>query len=424
MTDLQQASLLQWDLTSQSTQLSDFHSSRPHKQLSTCLTTFWIHAQSMHPLSSLKTAAQWCMYQSSRRVQIARSIWLQPIRLWFRQLNISKPTFHALMWFLTGILQTATCLLELSLGRVSQLCKPLLQYPQRLERTDLWVKPMDYYCAPGIGPDKNEWLPLTVIPCTVMVIMRTGTVMCQLLVHKEELCQAWMRLIISTQPLKTTIFWPFINVYFSFVHIGFEYFALPKNDIPTPALIWVAPKPITRHQKKARNAFYDDCGLPNQLDTYNHLLHNIDGRVILGKKHFDTLALNEDNAVINYEFSEAADGNWLKTKLDLSHLTPKSSSLWPSDVDVCLMIAVNLSWFVTSNASSTLEVQFRLLWRKNIIRLEPQEITIMRKSIAALERMGQIHQIHNGQWLDKDMLAPKPHQEVIQNIKDFFGDAA
>ncbi len=49
----------------------------------------------------------------------------------------------------------------------------------------------------------------------------------------------------------------------------------------------------------------------------------------------------------------------------------------------------------------------------------PPKILIMRKSIAALAKVGQIRQIHDGQWLFKALFAPKPHQEHISNIKDF-----
>jgi hypothetical protein len=44
----------------------------------------------------------------------------------------------------------------------------------------------------------------------------------------------------------------------------------------------------------------------------------------------------------------------------------------------------------------------------------------MQKSIAALEKVGQIRQIHDGQWLFKALLAPEPHQEHVSNIKDFI----
>jgi hypothetical protein len=43
----------------------------------------------------------------------------------------------------------------------------------------------------------------------------------------------------------------------------------------------------------------------------------------------------------------------------------------------------------------------------------------MRKAIAALEKVGHIRQIHDGRWLFKAVLAPKPHQEHVENIGDF-----
>jgi hypothetical protein len=43
----------------------------------------------------------------------------------------------------------------------------------------------------------------------------------------------------------------------------------------------------------------------------------------------------------------------------------------------------------------------------------------MCKAITALEKVGHIHQITEGRWLFKALLAPKPHQEHVQNIDDF-----
>jgi hypothetical protein len=43
----------------------------------------------------------------------------------------------------------------------------------------------------------------------------------------------------------------------------------------------------------------------------------------------------------------------------------------------------------------------------------------MRRAIAALEKVGQIHQTTDGCWLFKALLASKPHQEHVQNIDDF-----
>jgi hypothetical protein len=43
----------------------------------------------------------------------------------------------------------------------------------------------------------------------------------------------------------------------------------------------------------------------------------------------------------------------------------------------------------------------------------------MQKAVVALEKVGQIHQITNGRWLFKAVLAPKPHQEHVRHIEDF-----
>jgi len=47
------------------------------------------------------------------------------------------------------------------------------------------------------------------------------------------------------------------------------------------------------------------------------------------------------------------------------------------------------------------------------------ETKIMRKCIEALAKVGHIHQITDGSWLFKAVLAPKPHQEHIAHIDDF-----
>jgi hypothetical protein len=48
-----------------------------------------------------------------------------------------------------------------------------------------------------------------------------------------------------------------------------------------------------------------------------------------------------------------------------------------------------------------------------------REMPIMHKCIAALAKVGQIIQIHDGCWLFKALLAAKPHQEHISNINKF-----
>jgi hypothetical protein len=82
--------------------------------------------------------------------------------------------------------------------------------------------------------------------------------------------------------------------------------------------IRVAPKPKCR--RKMRNVFYDDRGFPNQSDKFDHLLHNIDGGVILCKKKHPQPPLNFDNPTFNYKFDESIHAKKIKSKLLFDHL--------------------------------------------------------------------------------------------------------
>ncbi len=101
----------------------------------------------------------------------------------------------------------------------------------------------------------------------------------------------------------------------------------PVGEPPSkPAPIRVVPKPAMCVRKKARNMFYDDRGFPDESDAYNHLLHNVDGGVVLHKKKFDAPALDQDDPEFNYIFSKADHGDRLKNELDLSHLSPEQGA--------------------------------------------------------------------------------------------------
>jgi hypothetical protein len=74
-----------------------------------------------------------------------------------------------------------------------------------------------------------------------------------------------------------------------------------------------------RSKKKSWNVFYDNCGFLDKLDAYSHLLHNIEGGIVLWKKKYGTPTLDKDDPVFNYVYYEAKHGKHLK-ELDLSHL--------------------------------------------------------------------------------------------------------
>jgi hypothetical protein len=99
-------------------------------------------------------------------------------------------------------------------------------------------------------------------------------------------------------------------------------------SIPTglPVPIRVVPEPALCAKKKARNVFYDNNGFPDESDAYDHLLHNINGGVVLRKKKFDTPVLDLDDRVFDFVYSKDKHGKHLKKELDLSYLQPKQSA--------------------------------------------------------------------------------------------------
>ncbi len=98
--------------------------------------------------------------------------------------------------------------------------------------------------------------------------------------------------------------------------------ALKTNDSVSP--ICVTPKPKCR--SKAWNVFYDNRGFPDQSDEFNHLLHNIDGRVILRKKKHPHPPLDINNSTFNYIFDESLHAEKIKSMLSLNHLAPSEAA--------------------------------------------------------------------------------------------------
>jgi hypothetical protein len=79
-------------------------------------------------------------------------------------------------------------------------------------------------------------------------------------------------------------------------------------------------------RKKLRNVFYDDCGFPDQSDEFDHLMHNIDGGVILHKKKHPQSPLDVDDPSFNYKFDEALHFDKLKSDLSIDHLLPANQA--------------------------------------------------------------------------------------------------
>jgi hypothetical protein len=149
-------------------------------------------------------------------------------------------------------------------------------------------------------------------------------------------------------------------------------------------------------------------------------MHNIDGGVILRKKKHPQPPLDVDDPEFNYKFDEALHSGQLKSELSIAHLSPANQA------DVVALI--KKYWMVFDERGTfTPIIDYKcVIDTGNAAPIAIKKINygtrktpIMQKCIAALEKVGQIVQIHDGHWLFKALLAAKPHQEHVLDIEDF-----
>ncbi len=200
-----------------------------------------------------------------------------------------------------------------------------------------------------------------------------------------------------------------------------SYSAPPVNILP--ALPIALPIRVAAKQKEhgcLKNVFMDDRGFPDQSDEFDTLLHNIDGGKILRKLKHPPPSIDVPDSPFHFTFDESIHGARLKEQLDLSHLDP------PTQLVVINLIKKYWSvfdehgaWVPVQNYECVINTGNAPPIAVKKIQYGPKELPIMRKAIAALEKVSHIRQIHNGRWLFKAVLAPKPHQEQVEKIGDF-----
>ena len=190
------------------------------------------------------------------------------------------------------------------------------------------------------------------------------------------------------------------------------------GDKPIQPPIRVSPKP--KRRRKAHNVFIDDRGFPDESDYYDTLLATMDGGTVLRKTKFPPPDLDVVDPTFNVQYDPEKHAAVLDQYLDLSHLD--------EDIQRDLRSLIIKYWAVFDESTVFVPVKnyecvidtgdARPIAVKKI-HYGHLETPIMRQCIAALEKVGHIRQIHDGSWLFKALLAPKPHQEHIYNIADF-----
>ena len=182
----------------------------------------------------------------------------------------------------------------------------------------------------------------------------------------------------------------------------------------------IRPAPKHKKGRKRKNIFYDDRGFPDQSDEFDYLLHSIDGGRIIRKRKHPAPQLDVIDPAFHATYNEALHGDRLRKELDIGHL--------PQDIQTQVYALFIEFWSVfdekglfvpVKDYECVIDTGSARPISVSKINYGPREIPIMRKCIAALEKLGQIKQISEGGWLFKALLAAKPHQEHITNIADF-----
>jgi hypothetical protein len=189
----------------------------------------------------------------------------------------------------------------------------------------------------------------------------------------------------------------------------------PPSKLP----IRVTPK-IRGNAGKRKNVFIDDRGFPNQSDKLDSLLHNVDSGTIFRKQKHPAPPLDAIDPRFHAVYDEKLDGEQLRKNINLSHLDASLQSkiyglikkYWP-------VFSAKGQFVLVKDYSCVIDTGTAKPTAVKKIRYGPREIPIMEKCITTLEMLGHIRQVHNGEWLFKALLAPKPHQEGVTNIRDF-----
>jgi hypothetical protein len=150
------------------------------------------------------------------------------------------------------------------------------------------------------------------------------------------------------------------------------------------------------------------------------LLHDFDCGPVLWKLKHPLPPLNVANPLFSFQYDRSLHDAHLHQDLNLSHLdTTLQQTIyaliikyWPVFDNRGVFIPImNYECVIDTRNTHPIAI-------KKIV-YGPKKIPIMPKAMAALKKVGHICQIHNGRWLFKAVLVPKPHQEHVRHIEDF-----
>lgn len=122
----------------------------------------------------------------------------------------------------------------------------------------------------------------------------------------------------------------------------------------------------------------------------------------------------------NVKYDEGKHGDYLRENLKISHLTPQQQvelteliiKFWPVFRPEGMSIPVR-------DYACHIDTGSAKPYRAKRVQYGPRESVKMQPMIDKLEKIDQIYQIFDGEWLSPCLLAPKPHQENVFNIDNY-----
>ena len=176
---------------------------------------------------------------------------------------------------------------------------------------------------------------------------------------------------------------------------------------------------MTSKSKRKRHVFFDDHGYPDPRFDWEEVLP-ISGSSVLRKRLHPAPPLDSIDPAFNTTYNEAIHGEKLQSQLQLSHL--------PQAQQLCVLALVKKYWAVFDDKGVSVPVldyechidtgsHPPISCRK--VTYGPLESPKIQKAIDQLLDLHQIHQVFDGAWLSKGLLAPKPHQESVTDIDNF-----
>jgi hypothetical protein len=181
----------------------------------------------------------------------------------------------------------------------------------------------------------------------------------------------------------------------------------------------------SRSRRRIKNVFIDDRGFPDQSNEFDILLHDIDGGPVLWKLKHPPPPIGSVDPMFMFTYDEALHGERLRKDLDLSHLEVTLQHTLYALVQKYWSVFDDRGVFVpVRNYECVIDTGDAHLIAVKKIMYGPNELPIMRRAVAALEKVGNIRQITNVVGSSRRSLRRNLIRNMYATYKILYGGSA